>query len=71
MSTNVAELLDRIKNMKEYVVIRPMPEHFTFNGAVPFNMIIRDNQCTFKVLAPSLEDATEKVDAYLASGNSE
>ena len=67
MSTDVASLLNKIKNMKEYVVIREMPSAFVFNGTVPFNMSIRENQATFKVLAPSLEDASDRVDAYLAS----
>lgn len=67
MSTDVAQLLDKIKNMKEYVVIREMPEMFVFGGVVPFNMSVRGNQATFKVLAASLEDAEEKVDAYLSS----
>ena len=67
MSTDVVKLLNKIKNLKEFVVIRDMPESFVFTGTVPFDMKIVGNQGSFKVLASSLEEASEKVDAYLSS----
>ena len=67
MSTDVLKLLNKIKNLQEFIVIRDMPESFVFTGTVPFDMKIVGNQGSFKVLASSLDEASEKVDAYLSS----
>jgi len=50
-------VIERIKNLKEYVIEYELPEDFVFSGNVPFDLRISENQITAKVVAGSQKEA--------------
>lgn len=64
MSTNVLNLLNRIKNLQEFQVTIDMPEEFMFQGQIPWDMKVVDRKVTVKLLASDQEEADNKVFEY-------
>jgi hypothetical protein len=64
MSTDVLQLLNRIKNLQEFQVILDMPDEFMFQGQVPWDMKVVDRTVTVKILASTQEEADNKVFEY-------
>ena len=50
-------LIFRAKNLHEFTVTTEVPEDFRFNGVVPFDMSIIDNQIEAKVWAVDFNEA--------------
>ena len=48
-----------------------IPEGFYFSGVIPFDASISQNKGVFKVYASTQEEATEKVNSYLARNTQE
>ena len=71
MSETIGTILDRIKNLKVFDVEVDIPEEFHFSGVIPFDATISQNKGIFKVYASSQEEATEKVNSYLARNTEE
>lgn len=71
MSETIGSVLDRIKNLKVFDVEVDIPEDFYFSGVIPFDATISQNKGIFKVYASSQEEATEKVNSYLAKRTEE
>lgn len=61
------QIIERASNLQEFEVQVEMPQHFRFNGSVPFDMEILGNQAFITVLAESIEEATQRARAYVAS----
>ena len=59
------QLIERAKNLKEFVVETDVPDDFKFNGLIPFDMEIKNNIITAKVFALTFNEAAEKLDKYL------
>lgn len=57
-------VMNRIKNLTEYEVQVTMPEDFTFDGPVPFDMSISGDTAWVKVIAETLEEAKLRVYDY-------
>ena len=62
MATN---LIFRAKNLQEFVIITEVPEDFRFNGVVPFDMSIVDNQIKAKVWAIDFNEAAHRLNEFL------
>ena len=62
-----SEIIDRMKQVQKFRIIRPVPEDFEFRGGpVPFTMSINAKGImSFTVYALTLEEANQKVDEYL------
>lgn len=58
-------LINRAKGLKEFEVYCYLDEPIRFDGAVPFDISIKENVATFKVLASNKEEAKVKVDEWL------
>ena len=58
-------LIFRAKNLQEFVVTTEVPEDFRFNGVVPFDMSIVDNQIEAKVWAVDFNEAAHRLNEYL------
>jgi hypothetical protein len=58
-------LINRAKNLKKFDVHYFITEPIQFDGVVPFDISIKDNLATFKVLATTKEEAKTKVDVWL------
>jgi len=69
--TNAKELTDtlifRAKNLIEFKVETEVPEDFSFNGQVPFDLKIKDNMMTAKVWAVDFDEAARRLNEYLES----
>jgi hypothetical protein len=60
-------LIFRAKNLHEFTVTTEVPEDFRFNGVVPFDMSIVDNQIEAKVWAIDFNEAAKRLDDFLGT----
>ena len=60
-------LIFRAKNLQEFVVTTEVPEDFRFNGVVPFDISIVDNQIEAKVWAVDFNEAAKRLDDFLGT----
>jgi hypothetical protein len=60
-------LIFRAKNLIEFKVETEVPEDFSFNGTVPFDLTIKDNTMTAKVWAVDFNEAAQRLHEYLES----
>ena len=58
-------LIFRAKNLHEFTVTTEVPDNFRFNGVVPFDMSIIDNQIEAKVWAVDFNEAAHRLNEYL------
>lgn len=58
-------LIFRAKNLQEFIVTTDVPEDFRFNGVVPFDMQIIDNQIEAKVWAVDFDEAVYRLNEFL------
>ncbi len=61
---DIDKVITRIKNLKEWEVVVKVPEGFSFQGEVPFDMYINNGVAYVKVLAVTLEEAVDKAKKY-------
>lgn len=57
--------VNRAKNLQEFTVCVDVPDNFRFNGVVPFDMNIIDNEIEAKVWAVDFEEAVSRLDTWL------
>jgi hypothetical protein len=62
-------LIFRAKNLIEFEVETELPDNFSFNGQVPFDLTIKDNIITAKVWAVNFDEAAHRLNEYLESCN--
>jgi len=58
-------LINRAKNMQEFTVITEVPEDFRFNGVVPFDINIVEDELRAKVFAVDFNEAVAQLDKWL------
>lgn len=58
-------LIQRAKNLNEFVVTTDVPEDFRFNGLVPFDMQIKEGIIYAKVYAVDFDEACKRLDDFL------
>jgi hypothetical protein len=58
-------LIFRAKHLQEFIVTTEVPENFRFNGVIPFDMQIVDNQIEAKVWAVDFDEAAHRLDEWL------
>ena len=58
-------LIFRAKHLEEFVVTTEVPEDFRFNGIIPFDMNIVDNQIEAKVWAVDFNEAVTRLNEFL------
>ena len=58
-------LIFRAKHLQEFIVTTEVPENFRFNGVVPFDMQIVDNQIEAKVWAVDFNEAAHRLNEFL------
>jgi hypothetical protein len=62
MATN---LINRAKNLQEFVIITDCPEDFRFNGVVPFDLEIKEGVISAKVYGIDFDEAVHRFNDYL------
>ena len=65
MSIDVTKILNRIKNLEYHIVTLELYEPIAFNGVVPFDINIKGDVATFKVLAEDYVQAEQMVMNFL------
>ena len=58
-------LIFRAKNLHEFIVTTDVPEDFRFNGVVPFDMQIVNNQIEATVWAIDFDEAAHRLNEWL------
>ena len=58
------KIIDRIMNLKTYVVEVKQPEEFEFNGVVPYDLIIKDGVAKLEIPAIDSDEARQKAFAF-------
>ena len=61
--------INRAKHLQEFVVTTSVPTGFRFNGLVPFDMQIKDEEIEAKVWAISFEEAVGRFDEWISTCN--
>ncbi len=57
--------INRAKNLQEFVVLTDVPETFRFNGYIPFDLSIKENQIEAKVYAVDFDEAVQRLSDWL------
>ena len=65
MSQTIDQVMNRLKNLKEFTIEVDVPDGMTFGGVIPFDATISKNKGTFKVFALTKEEATQRVNEFL------
>ncbi len=63
-AVDVADLITRVKQLKEWEVVVKVPDEFQFYGTVPYDMSIANGVAFVKVWATTLEEAVGKAKKY-------
>jgi len=58
-------LINRAKNMQEFTVTTEVPEDFRFNGVVPFDITIAEDELRARVFAVDFNEAVAQLDKWL------
>jgi hypothetical protein len=58
-------LINRAKNMQEFTVTTEVPDNFRFNGVVPFDINIVEDELRAKVFAVDFNEAVAQLDKWL------
>ena len=58
-------LIFRAKNLHKYIIQTDVPDDFRFNGVIPFDMNIVDNQIEAKVWAVDFNEAVTRLNEFL------
>lgn len=62
MTTDIKDVMNRLKNLKEFEVAIDIPDEFYFNGTIPFDIVIqRDQSARVLVIAETQQEANDKV----------
>jgi len=65
MKSEINNLINKIKNFQYFNVTLDLYQPIPFNGVVPFDIKIKGDIATFKVLAENYDQAEQKVFEYL------
>jgi len=65
MKSEINNLINKIKNSQYFNVTLDLYQPIPFNGVVPFDIKIKGDIATFKVLAENYDQAEQKVFEYL------
>jgi hypothetical protein len=65
MTTDINQVMNRLKNLQEFEVSIDIPDEFIFSGTMPFDMIIdRDQSARVIVIAETQQEAEQKVEQF-------
>ena len=64
MTEPIKQVLDRIRELKQFVVRVPVPEEFRFTGAVPFDLEIVGNIAMVTVWAADQAEAQQRAEQF-------
>lgn len=63
---DVDDVIFRMKNLKEYKVVRPLSDDFVLNGKMPYDVKLdKNNMLTVTLMAVDRNEAEHRVDEFL------
>lgn len=66
ISNSFATIWERIKSLETWEIVVELPDDFTFNGVMPYNIEIDENRIAkITIVAGSKQEAITKVVAWL------
>ena len=70
MNKPVDDVIFRMKNLKEYKVVRTMSEDFVLNGKMPYDIKLdKNNVLTVTLMAVDKEEAERRVSEFISGMN--
>jgi hypothetical protein len=70
MSIDVRAIMDRVKNLKEYKVVRNVSDDFILNGKMPYDVKLdKNNILTVTLMAVDQEEAEQRVSEFISGMN--
>lgn len=70
MNKDIEDVLYRMKNLKEYKVVRNVSEGFILNGKMPYNVKLdKNNVLTVILMAVDREEAERRVSEFISGMN--
>ena len=70
MTDTIKQVLDRIRELKQFVVRVPVPDEFRFTGAVPFDMEIVGSIAMVTVWAADQTEAQQRAKEFFNATDS-
>jgi hypothetical protein len=65
---DINAIMDRVKNLKEYKVVRTMSDDFVLNGKMPYDIKLDSNNVlTVTLMAVSREEAERRVSEFITN----
>ena len=59
------QLINRARNLREFVIKRPLPDDFEFRGQVPYTLRISDDIITLHIHAIDEDEANQLASQFL------
>jgi hypothetical protein len=70
MSIDVRAIMDRVKNLKEYKVVRNVSDDFILNGKMPYDVKLdKNNILTVTLMAVDQAEAERRVSEFISGMN--
>jgi hypothetical protein len=67
---DVRAIMDRVKNLKEFKVVRNVSEEFVLNGKMPYDIKLdKNNVLTVTLMAVDKEEAERRVSEFISGMN--
>ena len=67
---DINAIMDRVKNLKEYKVVRTMSDEFVLNGKMPYDIKLdKNNVLTVTLMAVDREEAEQRVSEFISGLN--
>jgi len=67
---DVRAIMDRVKNLKEFKVVRNVSEEFVLNGKMPYDIKLdKNNVLTVSLMAVDKEEAERRVSEFISGMN--
>ncbi len=70
MDNTISDVIHRMKNLKEYKVVRTVSENFVLNGKMPYDVKLdKNNVLTVTLMAVDREEAERRVSEFISGMN--
>jgi hypothetical protein len=67
---DVRAIMDRVKNLKEFKIVRNVSEEFVLNGKMPYDIKLdKNNVLTVTLMAVDKEEAERRVSEFISGMN--
>jgi hypothetical protein len=67
---DIRDIMDRVKNLKEFKIVRTVSENFVLNGKMPYDIKLdKNNVLTVTLMAVDKEEAERRVSEFILGMN--